>query len=312
MNLSVVIPILNEEANISPLGERLIPVMSSITPHFEVLFIDDGSCDGSLQAITELHAKDARMKALSLSRSFGHQAALTAGLDHARGEAVICMDGDLQHPPEVIPQLVDQWRKGHQIVYAVQDASADVPWFKRWSSTLFYRTFQRISGIPLPAHAADFRLLDRKVVDAFLKIRERNRFLRGLSSWVGYRSTSVHYQASPRLAGSSKYNIWRMMALAMDGLLSFSSVPLYMGVFVGFALGLATAMYVAFAIYSRFVTHSVLPGWTSVAVLIGGIGSLQLIVTGLMGLYIGKIYEEAKQRPLYLIRQQIGLESSHK
>jgi polyisoprenyl-phosphate glycosyltransferase len=306
MKLSIVIPVLNEERSLKSLCERLKDALTPLTNDFEIIFIDDGSDDDTLRWLSQTNGEDARIKCLSLSRRFGHQAALTAGLDHADGEAVICMDGDLQHPPESLPSMIRAWQNGYDIVYAIREDAGQSSLFKRVTSALFYRIFRRLTNVPLPVSSADFRLLDRRVVQALRKFRERSRFLRGISSWVGFRSTTVPYKLEPRLQGTTQYTPFRMALLAVDALISFSSMPLYLGVLSGLILAFFTWVYVLFVLYSKFISHQVLPGWTSVALLVGGIGSLQLVVVGLIGLYVAKVYEESKQRPLYLIRHGVG------
>ena len=308
MEISIVVPVLNEKENIPALCERIISALSQVTSDFEILFVDDGSRDGSIELLQEAHAGDPRIRALVFSRRFGHQAALTAGLDHAQGQAVVTMDGDLQHPPEVILAMFRQWKNGFEIVHAIRSDHPGEPPLKSLTSRAFYWIFNKMSGVTLPPHAGEFRLLDRKVVASLKRFRERGRLLRGLSSWVGYRTAQVEYAAGPRERGLSKYSVVDMLALAADGIISFSSIPLFMGVWAGFALGIVTLGYVAFALYARFISHAVIPGWTSIAVLIGGVGSVQLLVMGLIGIYAGKIYEEVKQRPLYLIQGTIGVD----
>ena len=310
MKLSVVIPVLNEETNLPVLYERVVGELRSLDCDFEILFVDDGSTDSSTARIAELHRADPRVKMLSMSRNFGHQAALTAGMDHATGDAVIAMDADLQHPPDVIRELVRRWKEGYEVVYTVRKATEGAGPLKRASAKFFYRIFRALSDIDLPANSADFRLLDRRVVEAFRQIRERTRFLRGLVGWAGFRSIAVPYQADARLAGQTKYSPARMIRLAIDGLVSFSTMPLYVAIYVGGVLALLGVVYLGYALYARFVTGNVVPGWTSLIILVTFVGGIQLVLMGIIGIYIGKIYEEAKQRPLYLIRETLGVESS--
>lgn len=307
MILSLIIPVLNEAENIQPLYERLNAAMAAIGADHEIVFVDDGSTDGSARAIEALHDQDSRVKLVSFSRNFGHQLAITAGLDHATGDAAIMMDADLQHPPELIAELVARWQEGHEIVYTVRESTEDAGWLKRLTSGAFYSLFNRLTGIDMPANTADFRLLDRRVVDAFRQIRERSRFMRGLTSWVGYRSVGIPYVAHARHKGQSKYNMRRMLGFALDGILSFSTIPLHMGIYVGVVMaliGFVYMLYVAFVFV--FVPSIVITGWTSMIMMVSIVGGIQLILTGIIGLYIGKIYEEVKQRPLYLTRQVVG------
>ncbi len=308
MKLSAVVPVLNEEANIQALYEAIVRQMEALGGDFEILFVDDGSTDGSVRRITELHGRDPRVKLISLSRNFGHQNALTAGIDHAGGDAVIMMDADLQHPPSLIPELIRRWQEGYEIVYTVRRDTQDAGPLKRATAALFYRLFRTLTGIDLPANTADFRLLDRKVVGAFRQIRERTRFLRGLTGWAGYRSLAVPYDAPARQSGKSKYGARRMIQFAVDGLVSFSAAPLYAAIYAGLALALLGFVYLVYVLYARFVSGNVVPGWTSLILLVSFIGGIQLILMGIIGAYVGKIYEETKQRPLYLIRESLGFE----
>lgn len=310
--LSLIIPLLNEQDNLQPLYERTIGVVRELGLDYELIFVDDGSTDGSVEAISTLHALDPRVKLVSFSRNFGHQQALTAGMDHATGDAALMMDADLQHPPELIPELVRHWQSGYEIVYTVRESNEDAGWFKKTTGALFYRTFQKLTGIDMPGNAADFRLVDRKVLDAFGQIRERSRFLRGLTSWVGFKTLGVPYQAAARHTGVSKYNVRRMIRFAIEGILSFSTIPLVIGIYVGLAIALVSFAYLLFVLYAAAVTHEVVQGWTSMICLVGLIGGIQLILLGILGLYIGKIYEEVKQRPLYLVSRRLGFEATRR
>jgi polyisoprenyl-phosphate glycosyltransferase len=306
----VVIPVLNEEQNLAALYQQLVASLEGIGDDFELIFVDDGSTDRSVEEISSLHRRDARVKLICLSRNFGHQHALTAGMDYARGDAVIMMDADLQHPPSVIVELIRRWTEGFEVVYTVRDLTKEAGPLKRVSASLFYRLFRALSSVNLPANAADFRLLDRKVIDAFGRIRERTRFLRGLTSWVGYRSIAVPYRAPARHSGRSKYGFKRMFRFAVDGLVSFSATPLYVAIFVGLLLAIAGLGYFLYVLYSRLVIRSALPGWTSIIVIVMLIGGLQLSLMGIIGIYIGRIYEETKRRPLYLVTRRIGFPDS--
>jgi glycosyltransferase involved in cell wall biosynthesis len=310
MRLSIVVPVLNEQDNIVPLYERVVSVLRALGADYELIFVDDGSSDESVARITALHARDPRVKLLSFSRNFGHQTALTAGLDYATGDAVISMDADLQHPPELIAELVARWQDGYEVVYTVREATEKQGFLRRVASAGFYRLFRWLSGLDLPANTADFRLLDRKVVAALRSIRERARFLRGLTRWVGFRSVGVPYRAAARLAGAPKYNLRRMLRFALDATLSFSTFPLYLAIYVGAIEAVLGVLYALFALLAWLISGNVVPGWTSLIILVAVVGGLQLMLTGVIGLYVGKIYEETKQRPLYLVRHTLGFEPS--
>lgn len=308
MKLSIVVPVLNEERNIPLLYEQVRAALAAVTPDFELIYVDDGSSDGSTGAVEALHRSDPRVKLVSFSRNFGHQIALTAGMDHATGDAVIVMDADLQHPPALLRTLIDRWKEGYEVVHTVRGTTADAGLLKKATGGIFYRLFRRLSGIDLPQGAADFRLLDKSVVQAFNHIRERTRFLRGLTAWAGFRSTSVAYEAPARREGESKFTVRRMTGLAVDGLVSFSAIPLHAAIYAGIALAALGFLYSLYALFVHFFTGTTLPGWTSIIMLVAMVGGIQLVLMGVIGVYLGKIYEEVKQRPLYLVRRTIGLD----
>lgn len=306
--LSIIIPVLDECANIPHVHARVLAALADLAYEPEFIFIDDGSTDGTLAAIEALNKVDPRVKSVSFSRNFGHQIALTAGMDYARGAAAIMLDGDLQHPPELIHELIRHWEAGYEIVYTVRESTRDAGWFKRASASVFYGLFRRLTGIDLPPNTADFRLLDRKVLLAFRGVRERTRFLRGLTYWVGFRSLGVPYRAGARERGNSKYGLRRMLAFAVDGILSFSTIPLYIGIYLGLGLACAGLLYMVFILYAFFFTNQIVQGWTSMILMALLYGGLQLVLLGIIGLYLGKVYEEVKNRPLYLVRREIGLD----
>jgi glycosyltransferase involved in cell wall biosynthesis len=306
MRVSIVVPVLNEERNIPLLYEQVRRELETAGRDFELIFVDDGSTDGSVEAVVALNRTDPRVKLISFSRNFGHQIALTAGMDQSSGDVVIVMDADLQHPPAMIRELLDRWKEGFEVVHTVRETTQDAGWFKRTTGTLFYRLFRALSHIDLPANAADFRLLDRSVVRALGEIRERTRFLRGLTAWTGFRSTSIPYRAPARREGKSKFTPRRMARLAVDGLVSFSAIPLHVAIYAGVALAALGFLYSLYALYVHFFTGTTLPGWTSIIMLVAIVGGIQLILMGIIGVYLGKIYEETKQRPLYLVRRSIG------
>ena len=303
--LSIILPFYNEEENIELLYQALIPVLQPLNLSWEIIFVDDGSRDRSFEVVKKLSLQDNSIRALSLSRNFGHQVALTAGLQHARGNMVITMDADLQHPPEVIPLMLEKFREGFEIVNTRRIDSKETGYFKKQSSRFFYRFINRISDISIAESSSDFRLMSRKALDAFLQFGERDRFTRGLVSWMGYPQTLVDYDCPPRFAGKSKYTLRKMIHFAADGITAFSAKPLriasYMGVVV-FLLGLA---YAVFAIIQNILGKTV-PGWTSLLVTVLLLGGIQLLSLGIIGEYLARIFNESKSRPLYFIKDQIN------
>ena len=306
LKLSVVVPALNEQENIPHLYAAVTESTASLCDELELIFVDDGSTDQSAALVRDMHFRDPRVKLLSLSRNFGHQIALTAGMDFATGDAVVFMDADLQHPPHIIAQLVEHWRQGYDIVFTIRESTSAAGWLKRFTAAAFYKLFRVVTRIDLPMNAADFRLLDRRVVDAFMSIRERARFLRGLTSWVGFRSVGLAYHAEARRAGRSKYNLARMLKLALDGIVSFSPAPLYLSFYLGFALAILGFLYAIYVLYVKLFTDTAVQGWTSLGGLVSLVGGVQLISVGLLGVYLGKVYDEVKQRPIYLLREARG------
>ena len=305
---SVVIPV-HDEAEILPqLYDRLRTVLDGLDGDWELILVDDGSRDGSYALMVELHGRDPRVRVLRFSRNFGHQVALTAGLDRARGEAVVTMDGDLQHPPETIPELVARWREGNEVVYGVMSARAGETWFKRTTSTAFYRLLRRLTDVEMPAAAGDFRLIDRKALDAFKALRESNRYVRGMFSWIGFRQTGVPYVCAERPGGRSKYTPRRMLKLASDAIVGFSTLPLRLALNLGFAVSVISIIFGLSALATKLAGGFAVPGWASIMILVGLVGGIQLIVIGVIGEYIGRIYDEVKQRPLYLVSASHGFD----
>ncbi len=304
---SVVVPLRNEEEVVQSLAERLVATLDDLGGDWEVILVDDGSTDGTYGLAVELHGRDQRFKVVRLSRGFGHQIALSAGLDLARGEAVVTMDGDLQHPPEVIPELIARWEDGDEIVYAVMETRHGERRFKDWTARLFYRVLGRLADVDVPAGAGDFRLVDRTALDAVRAMRESNRYLRGMFSWVGFRQSGVPYAAMARPAGKSKYNRIRMYRLAVDAVVGFSSRPLRLGLNLGFAVSIASIVFGLSAAISKIVGVFVVPGWTSIMVLVGIVGGIQLVVLGVIGEYVSHIFDEVKRRPLYIVSRTHGI-----
>ena len=309
--ISLVVPAYNEEEALPLLHERLTAVMAEVGEDYEIIIVNDGSRDGTEAVLEDLAARDPRVKFVSLTRNFGHQVALTAGMDHAAGDAVVTLDADLQHPPELIPTLLEHWRAGNEIVYTERTDTAGVSWFKRATSRLFYALINRASTTRIPLNAADFRLLDRKVVDSLSRLPERARFLRGLIAWVGYRQAVVPYEAGKRAAGDPKYNFRRMLHFAVDGVTSFSSLPLQAASYVGFSVSAIGFLYGLVVLYWKARDLNV-AGWTTTVCLILFLGGLQLICLGVIGEYLARIYEEVKGRPLYLVRKTAGFDEQRR
>jgi dolichol-phosphate mannosyltransferase len=305
-SLSIVVPVFNEEGNIRPLFDALLPVLTATGMTWEIIFSDDGSTDGTWPALTVLNQCDGRVRALRLSRNFGHQYALFAGLSKARGDAVISMDGDLQHPPQVIPELLKRWRAGDQIVHTIRKDAQSGHWLKKVSSRLFYRFFSYLSGVQMEAGMADFRLLDRLVLDELMGFQEQGLFLRGIVSWVGYQTSKVEFVCGDRHSGTGKYTLRRMLKLAWAGITSFSVVPLRISIVIGvLTSGLAFAE-VLYAIYAKLFTDTAVPGWASAVAVVSFLFGILFILLGVLGEYIGRILLEVRGRPRYLVREEVG------
>ena len=313
MLVSVVVPCYNEELVIRETHSRLNSVLAQLEPDtFEILYVNDGSSDNTLDILEEIQASDNRVRLLSFSRNFGHQIAVTAGLDNACGDAVVLIDADLQDPPAVILEMVAQWRDGYHVVYGMRTDRPGETRLKVWTAKLFYRLLNRLSDVKIPLDVGDFRLMDRRVVDVLRAMPERDRYLRGMVSWVGFRQIAVMYRREPRFAGESKYPIFKMIKFATDGVISFSIVPLRMAVWAGTIAILLAFGGILYALVLRLYfseTHWV-RGWTSTFVAILFLGGTQLIFLGFIGEYIGRIYNEVKRRPLYILQERLGFEKS--
>ena len=302
---SIVIPIHDEQESLQELHRRLVDVFPLLDGDVEVLFVDDGSTDLSYPVMLELHSRDPRFKVIQLARNFGHQLAITAGIELARGDAVAVMDGDLQHPPELLPELAKRWREGYDVVYGEMTERPE-GWLKRMTARLYYRVLRRLASVEIPAAAGDFRLADRRVVEAFRAMPERNRFVRGMFAWLGFRQIAVAYSAPERFAGSSKYTLRRMIRLATDGLVSFSTAPLRLALNLGFVVSGIAFLFGIATLITKFAGTLLVPGWLTIVLVTSFIGGIQLIVIGVVGEYVGRIYDEVKARPLYLIRELHG------
>ncbi len=300
-NISIIIPCYNEEKNIQPIYQAITEKLSDLL--LEIIFVDDGSSDHTLTTIQDLSRTDERVKYLSFSRNFGHQKALMAGLYHAKGEAVISMDADMQHPVNVIPKLIEHWQAGFDIVYTIRK-DQNLSFFKKSTSKLFYKIINQLSDVSIEKGTADFRLLDRKVVDVLKDLKESHIFYRGLIPWVGFKSKGIEYLAEDRIFGKSKYSFRKMLNFAIDGLVSFSTKPLRTAIYLGFIIALAAFLYALYAIYVSIFTDQTISGWGSTITVILFIGGIQLIILGVIAEYIGKIYLESKNRPNFIIKEQ--------
>lgn len=307
---SIVVPVFNEAETLPEFRRRVGDVLALLDGPAEVVLVDDGSSDDSRAVLEPIHDEDPRYKVLGLSRNFGHQIAVSAGLDHARGRALVIIDADLQDPPELIPELASRWREGYDVVYAVRDERLDETRFKLLTARLFYRFLRRMTETDIPPDVGDFRLIDRRVADAVGAMPERSRFLRGMISWVGYRQVGVPYTRDPRFAGESKYPLRKMVRFASDGVVSFSNVPLRLALNIGFVVSGLAFVLTAAAIMAKLLGVYAVPGWASVVVATTFLGGVQLIVLGMMGEYVGRIYEEVKRRPLYLVDRRHGLDTA--
>ena len=302
--LSVVVPAFNEQPNLAPLVERLVGAIGPLLgTAYEIILVDDGSSDDTPAAVSALRAQHPNLQYVRLARNFGHQAALFAGLEHSRGLAVVTLDADLQHPPELIPQLVDRWREGFDVVQAVRTSTRGAAASRSWASTTFYRILSKVSQIRLAPGSADFRLMSRSAVDALLQCRERVRFHRGLVQWIGFSVAEVPYEAAERHAGRSKYSWASMLNLAANAIFSFSSWPLRLAGMAGVAVSLAAIAYLAFVLWAKFFLHNIVAGWSSILAAVLALGGMQLVVLWIIGEYVGRLYEESKQRPIYVVKE---------
>ena len=300
--VSIVVPVYNEAENIVAFHQKICEVMEAAPYLFELLFVDDGSQDTSVVLLDQICQRDPRVRMLVLSRNYGHQTALTCGLDYAAGDVVITMDGDFQHPPELVPVLLQQWEAGFEVVQTVRMSTEGVSFFKQWTSSMFYRVINALSDVKIVEGGSDFRLLDKKAVRAFRLFRERARFIRGMVSSMGFRTTQFEFVAPPRRAGVSKFSLHKMLHFALDGITAFSRLPLRFALYAGIVCGLISFVLTFHVLYIKLMTEEAVAGWATVAASILFLGGLQLIGIGIVGEYVGRIFEEVKQRPLYLVR----------
>lgn len=306
---SLIIPIYNEEETIPELYRRVSDVMDSLDDSVELILINDGSGDRSLNLMRELQERDARVCYISFARNFGHQAAVTAGLNFARGQVIVVLDADLQDPPELIPKMIESWQAGYHVVYAQRTKRKKESWFKRLTAYVFYRLLQQLADVDIPADTGDFCLMDRQVVDVLNSMPERNRYIRGLRAWIGFRQTAVKFERDPRFAGEVKYTFKKSLALAINSLVSFSKIPLRLSTYLGLFSALIALLMALLVLYWRLQQpESPVTGLATILIAVFFLGSVQLISIGILGEYIGRIYEEVKGRPAYTIAEIAGLE----
>jgi polyisoprenyl-phosphate glycosyltransferase len=299
--LSVVVPVYNEQDALPAFHRRLAAALEKLGATFEIVYVDDGSADGTSEALRKIRAATPQARVLELSRNFGHQAAITAGLDHARGAACVVMDADGQDPPETIAALVARWKEGHQVVYAVRSGRDGESLFKRATAAAFYRLLRAVSPLDIPLDSGDFRLLDRRAVDALSRLPERRRFVRGLTAWIGFKQARVEYLRGPRLAGRTHYPLARMLRFALDGVTSFSFEPLRWVTYFGFFSFLLSGAIGVWAVYVKLFNERAVQGWTSLMIVVLFLGGVQLVSLGVIGEYLGRVFDEVKARPLYVV-----------
>ncbi|HYE82827.1 MAG TPA: glycosyltransferase family 2 protein [Clostridia bacterium] len=306
--ISIVIPMYYEEKVAEECYKRLKRVMDGCGYEYELVFVNDGSRDGTLDILEQLAGLDKKVRVLSFSRNFGHQVAVTAGIDKARGAAVVIIDADLQDPPELIMEMLKLWEQGYEVVYAKRKRRKGESVFKRVTARLFYRVLDKLSDTRIPLDTGDFRLIDAKVADELRRMREKNRFLRGMVSWIGFKQTPIEYEREERFAGETKYPLKKMIKLALDGIISFSSKPLKLSQYLGFfAVICAIAVFIYSIVYRLVVGANLVSGWASIMTTVAFLGGVQLIAIGILGEYIGRMYEESKDRPLYIIEKEINI-----
>ncbi|MBD1928304.1 glycosyltransferase family 2 protein [Trichocoleus sp. FACHB-90] len=310
VELSVIVPVYNEELNIDYLFERLLSVLENLNTSYEIVCVNDGSKDNTLKCLIEYHHRNPVIKVVNLSRNFGKEVALSAGLDYATGAAVVPIDADLQDPPELIKELVEKWREGYDVVYATRRSRGEESWLKQTTANAFYKIIGKMSRVPIPRNTGDFRLLDRRVVEAIKQMPERTRFMKGLFAWVGFKQTSVLFDRPQRYKGTTTWNYWRLWNFAIDGITSFSFLPLKVWSYVGVTISLLSFIYATFLIYRTLLYGIDLPGYASIMVAILFLGGIQLVTLGIIGEYLSRVYEEVKGRPLYLVRDAYGFKNN--
>ncbi|MER8715664.1 glycosyltransferase family 2 protein [Mesorhizobium sp. M0142] len=307
---SLVLPVYNEEQVLPRLIERISSLIGRLDGETEAIFVDDGSRDGSVEYLQKVVAAEPRFRLIELSRNFGHQVAITAGMDAAAGDAVIVMDADLQDPPEVVLDLVAKWKEGFEIVYARRVKREGESWFKRFTASLFYRLLEKMTSVDIPRDVGDFRLVGRKALETFKRMPEHDRFVRGMFGWMGFKQTAVPFERHARTLGQTKYPFWKMMHLAVHGIVSFSEKPLRLALWGGLVISALAGVFGAYAIFAWFFETGIIAGWTSTVVIVSLLCGINLFMTGVVGLYVGSIHAEVKRRPLYVIDRLTGFDES--
>lgn len=303
--LSIVVPVYNEQPNIEKFYEEATKAAATLDMDYEIIFVDDGSKDATPLILSRLTQQDEHVRAFILARNFGHQLAITCGMDHALGDAVITMDGDLQHPPSMIPELVQKWREGNDVVQTIREATDDAGFLKRMTSKWYYRILNAVSPVHITPGGSDFRLIDKRVLETFKQFREHDRFIRGLIGDIGYTQTFIHFVAPKRYAGKSKFSVRKMLHFALDGIMAYSKIPLWVSFYIGMLSGLLSLLLILHVIYCNIMGEAV-PGWTTTMIVDCLFSGFQLIFIGVIGEYIGRIFEEVKHRPLYWLRAELG------
>lgn len=309
IEISLIIPMYNEEDNIETLFKRVIDTLEKLKLTYEIICVNDGSKDRTLEILINYHQTNQAIKVVNLSRNFGKDIALTAGIDCAHGNAVIPIDADLQDPPELIGEMIQKWQEGYDIVYATRESRQGETWFKRFTANIFYILLDKITKVHIPKNTGDFRLLDRQVVEAIKRLPERTRFMKGIFAWVGFKSTSIVFERQPRLQGNTKWNYWKLWNFALDGITSFSVLPLKVWTYMGLVISIISLVYASFLVIRTIFFGIDVPGYASLMVTILFLGGIQLITLGIIGEYLGRVYEEIKGRPLYLVRDLYGFEN---
>lgn len=305
--LSIVIPMYNEVEALPSLFERLQSCVERVTTNYEIVCVNDGSTDKTFEHLKAYHTRDPRIKLVNFSRNFGKEIALTAGIDYASGQAVIPIDADLQDPPELIPDLVEQWRMGYKVVLATRKSRPGDSWMKRKTAEWFYRAMNKVSSVKLPPNTGDFRLMDRVVIDAVRQMPERTRFMKGVFAWVGFPTTTLYFNREARVAGTTTWNYWKLWKFAQDGIFSFTTVPLRVWTYIGAVISMMSIIWATWIFIRTLIFGVDLPGYASLLVAVLFMGGMQLLSIGIIGEYVGRIYGEAKQRPLYFVQETVGL-----